>query len=78
MVSLPEASPRFKIKQSDNSISTASHTKGILQRQNNKSLHQKANSKICMTVDFAANLGCAACEYSHGHFPECVIGRINH
>ena len=31
MVSLPEASPRFKIKQSDNPISTASRTKGILQ-----------------------------------------------
>ena len=39
MVLLPEASPRFKIKQSDNSISTASRTKGILKQHNNKSLH---------------------------------------
>lgn len=39
MVSLPEASPRFKIKQSDNSISTASRTKGMLQQHNKKSQH---------------------------------------
>ena len=37
MVSLPEASPRFKIEQSDNSISTASRTKGMLQQHNKKS-----------------------------------------
>ena len=87
MVLLPKVSPRFKIKQSHNSISTASHTKGILQQHNKSSHHHElqvtlklveGESKICMTVDFAANLGCVASEYSHGHFPGCVIGGIQH